>query len=430
MLLVCPSASAADVVVAKLEKDEAWTGEGVPLIITLYSPGPFSGTASFNLPDVAKTAFVKAGNPLVGSEEVDGESYITQRHEFKIYTQQSGEIVIPAFSIRFSGKKTFTSDPEPMEGATQELRFQSKRPPGTESMGVVVSVSEMKIEQVWQPTLTTEIDAGAVIQRTITRTAEDTTAMMFPAVVASAPDGVRIYDQQPLVEDKTERGAATAYRSDTIKYQFQRAGTFTLPDMQFIWWDPKQEELKRETLRGTTINVTASEPTTASTIDTLENTPTPWGKVLGAMVAVGVVVLLIGVPTRKLVAHWRAVRNRPESRAARELRAACHSNDAAAAYSALSAWLSTMRRKFDADAVNSILNEVDHSALREQMDIISQQLFAAKVEPATWDGRDLWAAFRRYSQNLTHTAPRRQMSSLPALNPSMRDAFPINAARI
>ena len=206
ILSFCPAASAADVVRATLEKDEAWTGEGVPLVITLYSPGPFSGTASFDLPELPKTAFVKVGTPLVGSEEVDGESYITQRHEFTIFTQQAGEIVIPTFSIRFSGKKTFTSDPEPMGGATQELRFQSKRPPGTESMGVVISVSEMKVQQVWQPELTAEINAGDVIQRTITRTAEDTTAMMFPAVVASALDGVRIYDQQPIVEDKTERG--------------------------------------------------------------------------------------------------------------------------------------------------------------------------------------------------------------------------------
>ena len=62
-----------------------------------------------------------------------------------------GEIVVPAFRVRFSGKKTFTSDPEPMEGTTPELRFESKRPPGTESMGVMVSATAMKIQQTWTP---------------------------------------------------------------------------------------------------------------------------------------------------------------------------------------------------------------------------------------------------------------------------------------
>ncbi|WP_218932349.1 BatD family protein [Adhaeretor mobilis] len=412
-----PSAFAVEVVSATLETNQAWTGQGVPLIIKLYSPGPFSGTASFDLPALPKTAFVKVGNSLVGSEEVAGESYITQRHEFMIYTQKTGEVVIPAFSIRFSGKKTFTSEPEPMEGATQELRFQSKRPPGTESMGVVISVSEMKVEQVWQPNMTTEVDAGDVIQRTITRTAEETTAMMFPAIAPSAPKGVRIYDQQPTVDDKTERGEATAYRSDTIKYQFQQAGTFTLPDMTFVWWDPKQEELKRETLRGSTVNVIAPESAAESTHDMLEDAPTAWGTVLSVVAALGVVGLLLRAPTARLISHWRTVRNRPDSRATRELHAACMSNDAAAAYAAFLTWLNAMRRTFGADAVDLVLHDVDHSVFREQLDIMSQHLFASDVDLTSWDGSDLWAAFRSFSHGLTRRSTRIQSTNLPPLNP-------------
>ena len=90
-------AAAAEVVRAEIGKDTAWTGEAVPLIVTLYSPGPFSGTASFDLPKLPRTAFVKAGNPVVGSQDVDGESYFTQRHEFTVFTQTVGEIVVPGF---------------------------------------------------------------------------------------------------------------------------------------------------------------------------------------------------------------------------------------------------------------------------------------------------------------------------------------------
>lgn len=160
---------AAETVRAKVGKETAWTGEAVPIIITLYSPGPFSGTAAFDLPELPQTVFVKTGTPLVGSEEIDDESYITQRHEFALYTQRSGKIVIPAFRVRFAGKKTFTSDAEPMEGITSELQFESKRPPGTESMGVVISATAMKIEQSWNPMSPSEIEAGDVILRTITR---------------------------------------------------------------------------------------------------------------------------------------------------------------------------------------------------------------------------------------------------------------------
>lgn len=212
-VFLIPSISAAiEPVQAELEKESAWTGEAVPLIIKLYSPGPFSGTASFDLPDLPRTAFVQSGSPVVGSEEVDGESYITQRHVLTLYTQRDGEIVVPAFRVRFAGKKSFTSDPEPMEGLTPELRFQSKRPPGTQSMGVVVSATKMEIEQTWNPKSTVEIKAGDVIVRTIKRTAVGTTAMMLPEVPDSAPDGIQVYAGTPDVEDKVERGDSRTLR--------------------------------------------------------------------------------------------------------------------------------------------------------------------------------------------------------------------------
>ena len=71
-----------------LEAKEAWMGQGVPFVVTLISPGPFSGTARFQLPEIPGTLIVKQGNPMVGSETVNGESMMTQRHEFSIYTQQ------------------------------------------------------------------------------------------------------------------------------------------------------------------------------------------------------------------------------------------------------------------------------------------------------------------------------------------------------
>ena len=216
---------------AELEKQTAWTGEAVPLIVKLYSPGPFSGTASFELPDLPRTAFVKSGSPVVGSEEVDGESYITQRHQLTVYTQRDGEIIIPPFRVRFAGKQSFTGDAEPMGGLTQELRFQSKRPPGSDSMGLVISATEMEIQQTWNPQPTQEIRTGDAVVRTIQRTAVGTTAMMLSSIPTGAPDGVQVYEGTPEVQDKVDRGDSRALRTDTMKYQFQRSGSFSCQNL-------------------------------------------------------------------------------------------------------------------------------------------------------------------------------------------------------
>lgn len=46
---------------------------------------------------------------------------------------------------------------------------------------------------------------------------------------------------QPLsdsaMQDRSERGDSSAERSDTVKYQFERPGTFTLADTTIVWWD-------------------------------------------------------------------------------------------------------------------------------------------------------------------------------------------------
>ena len=120
----------------------------------------------------------------------------------------------------------------------------------------------MQATQRWKPQSLDAVNAGDVIERTISRRAPATTAMMLPPVSADAPDGVRVYPANAIVQDHTERGASRAERIETIKYQFERPGTFELRDLSVIWWDLDAGELKRKTLPGKTIDVvgTVSAP--------------------------------------------------------------------------------------------------------------------------------------------------------------------------
>jgi hypothetical protein len=411
------SSTAAETVRAEIKKSSAWTGEAVPLIITLYSPGPFSGTAAFDLPDLPRTAFVNGGSPVVSSEEVDGEPLFTQRHELTIYTQRTGEILIPSFRVRFAGKKTFTSAPEPMEGTTPDLRFESKRPPGTESMGLVVCATEMEVQQTWSPESIVSINAGDVVERTIKRTAVGTTAMMLPVIPADAPDGVQVYTMPPEVEDQQDRGDLRAIRTDAIKFQFQRAGTFDLPELDFDWWDPQQKKLQRQSLPGLTVAVSA--PSKAGMLTTESN---PGASSVGVFAIVSLVVL-VGLawcfrkPIRSLIEKLQAHHNRPEAIAIRKLRAACHSNDASSAYSALMSWATITRTNFEHDDVDFRFDSAVFRGLREQWRILSRHLFAAEREPTVWQGKQLWTAFSRLSRRQKRETGHQPRAVLPQLNP-------------
>ncbi len=412
-------ASGADAVRAKLGKETAWTGEAVPLILTLYSPGPFSGTAAFDWPELPRTAFVSLGGPVVGSEEIDGESYITQQHEITVYTQCAGEIVIPPFRVRFSCKKTFTSDPEPVEATTSELRFQSKRPPGTESMGVVISATEMEIGQSWNPTpeAAKQIAAGDVIERTIHRTARGTSAMMLDPVTDLAPEGVRVHVGPESVQDNTARGESSAERTDQLKYIFEKAGEFTIPDLDFAWWDPDQEELRTETVAGWTVRVAPPTVAEQPPADVSPATPFAARHVIGGLLAVTFLAWLLWKPTYRIIAAWQAKRDQPESRAARQLHAACSADDPHAAYEALLSWFAAKRTVEGWNNVESFFATQPNQELYEQWQMLSRHLFADSPSTAAWDGAPLWVAFRDARDSRPERLPSRHASPLPALNP-------------
>jgi hypothetical protein len=406
--------AAAEVVRAELGKDTAWMGEVVPLFVTLYSPGPFSGTASFDLPVLPKTVFVRAGNPVVGSEQVGAKRYFTQRHEFALYTQRAGEIVIPGFRVRFAGKKTFTSAAEPVEGLTQELRFKSTRPPGTEHLGTVVAAKNMEVTQTWQPGTSGPVHPGDVIARTVSRRADGTTAMLFPPVPIAAPSGVRCYSTDPVVQDVTERGASRAERSETIKYQFEQPGTLELPSLSVMWWDSDAGELKSVTLPGKVVEVR-----NAAVVQESVDAPKRLTRrsVFVLLAATGLAVWLIGRTAVRMMAAQQARRRDPAARAARQVLAACRANAAAEAYAALLQWkraVSPGELSFDGRFPPEAAAEFEH-----EWKALSRHVFAVGSSGSSWCGQRLAQVFLRARRSLSHSDRAGSVDTdLPALNPA------------
>ncbi len=347
---------------------------------------------------------------------IDDETYFTQQHELTVYTQRDGEIEIPAFRIRFSGRKTFTSDPEPLDGLTPQLKFRSKRPPGTEHLGIVTAATKMETTQKWSPDSTDTLSAGDVLQRTIARRASGTTAMFMSQVSQAAPEGVRVYLADPIVLDRSDRGSATAERSDTIKYQFERAGTFTIPDMTFVWWDPQENKLRQKTLHGKTVTAEGHE---AESPDRAEaETPSHLFRVLFSII---VGVCLVGGLAYAL-AHWLGNRPvNPEAVAARRLLSACRRSNASEAYHAFLKW----KRIVIARGHGSRLDELmggDCADFGNEVEGLARQLFGSSATPGSWSGDSFTVAFSR-----THSLLLRERRGflagfrLPPLNPLPTD---------
>ena len=286
-------------------------------------------------------------------------------------------------------------------------------------MGVVVAVTRMEMTQTWNPHAMDTVVAGDVIERTITRRATGTTAMMLPPVSSDATEGVRLYSADPILEDHVERGTSWAERRDGIKYQFERPGTFQLPSVSLVWWDPQAEKLQQETLPGATISVAGTIEAGADA--DARHLPSPsWTGTL-ALITLAILVAgsLLVKRVRKSWKRWQAHRHDPEVLAVRRLLSACRASDALAAYAALVQW----KQVVSARACNQDLDERLRSAhvadLRSEWRALSQHVFAVKTSESRWSGQRLAEAFVRARHWLNPTnREHRKRSALPPLNPT------------
>ena len=415
----CTPAIAVDPVRAELGVKAAWTGQAVPLIVTLYSPGPFRGTAAFDFPQLARTNFVVQGRPIVGSESLDGESYITQRHELTVFTQDIGTVVIPAFRVRFAGASSFTSEAQPKEGMTTELKFESKRPPGTLGMPVVVCATSMEVVQTWQPEGVSQWKEGDVLVRRISREANGTTAMMLNPIEAKSGGGIRVYQASLDVEDVTVRGVTVAKRVDTIRYQFEEAGEFSIPAVELQWWDPAQSVLKSKSLAGLHLQVVV-DPALQER-DASAQVAWRQGAQTNRVVtwwAVFLVVAVAGFIAKAVIVRVHEQQRLPTSLAIRRLKAACHSDDPSAAYHALLAWmrLSDIRVPNEVDPTR---NEKQLQSFASQWRELSSRVYGPSEFDTRWDGSAFWREFKVLDRDHVRRSHASQAEVLPGLNPSM-----------
>ena len=237
-LLLFSMAARAEVapVAIRIPEAKAWIGQRLPFYVELRARGSFAGAASFSLPEIPRTVILKVGNPVVSSQEIDGDSWFVQTHEFALFSQQSGTLQIPGFEVRFASRDGFTGPVKEQQAQVPAARIEIQRPPGSESIGFLVTTESLDLTENWEPQPQPQpgpVKVGAIFKRTIIQRAAQITGMALAAAPTDAPDGVRVYPGQPEVTDKTERGDFLGERRETITYQLQKPGSFELPELSY-----------------------------------------------------------------------------------------------------------------------------------------------------------------------------------------------------
>jgi hypothetical protein len=402
-LLSCLSVRAAvDPAVTIVPKDSAWVGQRVEFYVELRARGLFVGTASFELPQIPRTLLIKIGEPVVGSKEIEDETWFTQTHEFALFSQHHGALEVPAIGVQFSRREGFTGPANAVQALSPGFTIRIARPPGSEQMGFLITTESLELTETWEPA-PGPAEVGAVFKRTIVQRAPQLLGMAFAPAPTETPEGLRAYVGDATTRDDLTRGEFRCERRETITYLVQDSGTLELPALRYVWWNPKASRLESKTLPAVTFEV-AAPPAPAAAVAEPDPVRPAWLVPALVLMTVLAAIVLGSRAVRWVGGQWRRL-NPPERVAARRLLRACRRNDAAAAQSAWSAWRASQVVDF-------------RRATELYAAVVSMQRYRYGPDSTTaWSGDELARSFVAYSAASVPDDSTEAASGLPSLNP-------------
>lgn len=404
-LSTTPVLHAVSPIAVEIPTPKAYVGQRLPFFVKVRATGSFGGATNFSLPEVPGTVIVKVGNPVVESEQLEGESWFVQTHEFAIFSQKDGPVEIPAFPVQYGTRDGFTGPVTEQEGTVPAFSITIERPAGTDPGRFLVTTDSLTIDERWNPQPDGEFKTGAVFKRTISQSADNLTGMALAPSPINAPEGIKVYRGEANVSDNTERGAFSGERTETLTYLVERPGVYTLPAIRYDWWNPNSQQLESKTLPAVSFTATASpEAAVKQTVGTRWLTPLLCIGILLTLAAAG---WLFRKPIGNRLLRLRDRIDPPDHRAARAFLGACRGNDAVAADQAWAAWVRLQASPQPASA-----------DLQAQLIDLHRHLYGPDPDPKFWNGAALAKAFSEHSRG---APPSRIATSLPPLNPTALD---------
>ncbi len=252
------SLQAAEPVVVRssVEPQQAWQGQRVLLTIEVLGKDAWAQIPNMPTLQVSGAYVLPADSQGVRlQEQIDGAQYTGQQYQLSLYPQQGGTITIPAFSVEVKSKVWGTTE---STGLTKQIvpavEFTSKVPPGAKGLDWLVSTESFSATQTWSSS-SSDMKVGNALKRKVTLTANNVSGMAFKPLNYPQTEGLGIYPAEPTVEDKRDRGSLSGLRNEEVTYIFEGAGTAEIPAIELVWWDLKNQELKKVVLEGRSIKV-------------------------------------------------------------------------------------------------------------------------------------------------------------------------------
>ena len=419
------------VVRARLEPSSGiLVGQPVRLAVSVFVPNYFTGSPDFPEFEMDYAIVVlPQDRPQNSNEQIGGVTYAGITETYTIYPQQPGDFRLPVAEITVSyasapPKSTVAHIPLPA------LSFHADVPAAARDLDYFLPTTQLTMQQKWSSPLK-NLRPGDSVERSITVTAMKMQAMLIPPLPFEQPDGIRIYPDEPVVEDhKTDRGEFEfGRRTQSAKYFIRKEGDYTLSPIELKWWNLSTNRLVTATLPAVHFTAAANPGYVTELPPDLEPEavvqPKPvslwtrykfWIRIVAPWCAA--FLLLLWVSLRYFPRLFRTLKARRERLARsepayfRNLQRSCRRNHARQAYEWLLKWLSLA---YPDVTLHEFLSRVANPALSSEMNNLGASLFAENNQDTHWSGAKMADLLKLHRKS--QTAITGKVQNLLQLNP-------------
>lgn len=404
-------------------------GQPVRLVVEVLVPNYFTGSPEFPEFELENAIVVlPQETPQNSNEQIGGKTYAGITETYTLYAQQPGDFSLPPAQITVP----YADDPPKTTVARvllPQLTFHAAIPAAAQDLSYFLPTTQLTMQQKWSSQLK-GLRAGDTITRTITITASKMQAMLIPPLPFEAPDGIRVYQEAPSVQDqKTDRGEfVQGSRMESVKYFIQKEGDYTLSAIELKWWNLSTSRLVTTTLP--TVHFTAAaNPNYISEIPP-EPEPEPvarpkhvnlwarykfWIRVIAPCCLAFLFLFWMGwcyLPRiyRRLRA-WREQREHSEAAYFRNLQSACRRGHAMQAYQCLLNWITIAHPGV---TTHEFLRGLSDPCLASETENLGASLFATGNRQE-WDSKRMAQLLKRHRH--TQIASLAKHREIMKLNP-------------
>ena len=407
----------AAVDVSVQQQRDIWTGQQVTLNLDLKTTGFAFSNTHFNLPEISGAFLMQTDTTTIKlSEKKDGRDWQILRYPLALYPLKAGGLEIPPIEVRFNTSAGYGKEDKAFQFQTTPLELTIQLPPGVSDGDLVVTTDSFELDYEWQPTVEAA-HTGDAFTLTVSRRANDISAMLLPPLPVFRTEGLATYPQAPEIGDKTDRGDLTAERIDKIIWLAEKPGSYEIPGIRFQWWDPARQELRQQVVPGMSLDILSSATATAAVGDAEEAEPASH---------LLLQVLLLALTAFVVSAIWLHLRRKSpdqhrqhEKSAFIRLQKACENNQVAETHSAIHAWLTTSLAAYEGPSPSPTLSGFAKSTNDKQLTIELERLQEALVSSKTdWKGDHLLRALQDIRRKINNHKMEQSTAHLAPLNPS------------